>query len=427
MRLDIAQEHLDEAAFLWMHWEHALVSPRYTLAEVADGPEERLRAHVDGLVVGGAVVAERLLIPALSHDEPEFRFAAASALLASGEPARREAAIDALAAAGGPALAALGRAFALHPSAETTQALLERCPALPPAARRVVLEACARTDADPGACLESALRGPEPATLAAGLEVARRQKRLAPELVDQLLSGTDAAAAEAALRCGLRLGAPKAWSVALARGRAPNPPAEALPWLAIGGAADDQRRLLELATDPETRRGALPALGVAGRVSGAELCLDLMKDEWSARLAGEAFSAITGLAIAGELADTEAVDPYDEIPPDAEPSAEPPPEPWGEGALVCPDREAVARWWMAERGRFAPDKRYLAGVPASAGRAVALLGSAPMRGRPALALEVCARSGGGVDVDVTEWARVQQGVLSGTGNPRIARFEGPVG
>ena len=79
------------------------------------------------------------------------------------------------------------------------------------------------------------------------------------------------------------------------------------------------------------------------RVSGAELCLDLMKDEWSARLAGEAFSAITGLAIAGEFADPEAVDPYDEIPPDADPSAEPAPEPWGEGALVCPAREAVAR------------------------------------------------------------------------------------
>ncbi len=84
---------------------------------------------------GGELVADRLLIHALSHDEPEYRFAAASALLASGERARRDVAVDALVTAGGPALAALGRAFALHPSVETTEALLERWPALP--ARRV--------------------------------------------------------------------------------------------------------------------------------------------------------------------------------------------------------------------------------------------------------------------------------------------------
>jgi hypothetical protein len=75
VRWDIMTEHLDEAAFLWTQWEHALVSPRYALADVADGPEE--------------------LIPALAHDEPEYRFAAAGALLASGERARRAAVLDA--------------------------------------------------------------------------------------------------------------------------------------------------------------------------------------------------------------------------------------------------------------------------------------------------------------------------------------------
>jgi len=174
VRWDIVEEHLDEAAFLWTQWEHALVSPRYTLADVADGPEERLKAHVDGLVVGREPVAERLLIPALAHDEPEYRFAAASALLASGERAPRAAVLDALAAAGGPALAALARAFALHASSETTQALLERWPALPPPARSVVLEACVRTGADPGARLDAVMREGEAPTLGAGLEATRR-------------------------------------------------------------------------------------------------------------------------------------------------------------------------------------------------------------------------------------------------------------
>jgi len=427
VRWDILEEHLDEAAFLWTQWEHALVSPRYTLADVADGPEERLKAHVDGLVVGREPVAERLLIPALAHDEPEYRFAAASALLASGERAPRAAVLDALAAAGGPALAALARAFALHASSETTQALLERWPALPPPARSVVLEACVRTGADPGARLDAVMREGEAPTLGAGLEATRRRGRLTPELVDHFIFGPDIDSAEVALRCGLRVGFPRAWSAALESARAPGPSAEALRWLAIAGSPDDQRRLLGLATDPETRRESLPAVGVAGRASGAELCLDLMRDEWAARLAGEAFSAITGLEIAGEFADAQATDPYDEIPPDADPSAEPVPEPWGEGALACPAREAVARWWMAARNRFAPNGRYLAGVPASAERAVALLGRAPMRRRPALALEICARSAGAVDIDVTDWARAQQRGLAGVGRVKAVAFEGPVG
>jgi uncharacterized protein (TIGR02270 family) len=246
-------------------------------------------------------------------------------------------------------------------------------------------------------------------------------------LVDHFVFGPDADHRDVALRCGLRVGYPRAWSAALERACAPSPSAEALIWLAIAGSLDDQRRLLELATDPETRRHALPAVAVAGRAPGAELCLDLMKDEWSARLAGEAFSAITGLEIAGEFADTEAVDPYDEIPPDADPSAEPSPEPWGEGALVCPAREAVVRWWMAARGRFAPGGRYLAGVPASSERAVALLGTAPMRRRPALALEICARSAGGVDINMTDWAQAQQRALRVIGRVRPVAFEGPVG
>ena len=79
---DIVEEHLDEAEFLWEQWEHALLAPNYTLDELADGPEARLLAHLDGLVVGGPEVARRLLIPTLDEDvEPTRVRAAALALL----------------------------------------------------------------------------------------------------------------------------------------------------------------------------------------------------------------------------------------------------------------------------------------------------------------------------------------------------------
>src|SRR5688572_10913910 len=84
---DVVEEHLDEAEFLWEMWEHSLVSPNYTLAEVASGPEARLLAHIDGLVVNGPEVATRLLIPTLDDAEAEpyrVRAAALALLTAPG-------------------------------------------------------------------------------------------------------------------------------------------------------------------------------------------------------------------------------------------------------------------------------------------------------------------------------------------------------
>ncbi len=83
IRWEIAEEHLDEAAFLRQLWEQSLRSPEYSLAEIAAGPEERMLAHLDALVLGGARVAKKLLLPALTSDEPDTVFAAAFALLAS--------------------------------------------------------------------------------------------------------------------------------------------------------------------------------------------------------------------------------------------------------------------------------------------------------------------------------------------------------
>src|SRR5687768_14296182 len=79
--MDVLEEHLDEAAFLWSQWERALVSPSFELSDIAE-LEERLLAHLDGLVVGGETAASELLLPALETDEAERISSAAFALLA---------------------------------------------------------------------------------------------------------------------------------------------------------------------------------------------------------------------------------------------------------------------------------------------------------------------------------------------------------
>ncbi len=77
LRFDVLERHLEEAAFLWTQWEAALADAAYTLAEVAEGPEWRLRAHLDALAVAGRGAVAGLLLPALEEGEPEVRRAAA--------------------------------------------------------------------------------------------------------------------------------------------------------------------------------------------------------------------------------------------------------------------------------------------------------------------------------------------------------------
>ncbi|MFP2928038.1 hypothetical protein ACLESO_23120, partial [Pyxidicoccus sp. 3LG] len=85
LRWDIAEEHLDEAAFLFRQREKDRVSPLYTLQELADGVEGRLLAHVDALVLGGPRVARRLLLPRLTAESEAESFAAGFTLLGMGE------------------------------------------------------------------------------------------------------------------------------------------------------------------------------------------------------------------------------------------------------------------------------------------------------------------------------------------------------
>ncbi|MFP2933139.1 hypothetical protein ACLESO_49930, partial [Pyxidicoccus sp. 3LG] len=67
---DIVEEHFQEAAFLWRQRERALRAPDQSLADIAEGDEPRLVAHLEGLLLAGPRAAERLLGPALREGTP---------------------------------------------------------------------------------------------------------------------------------------------------------------------------------------------------------------------------------------------------------------------------------------------------------------------------------------------------------------------
>jgi uncharacterized protein (TIGR02270 family) len=410
IRWDVVEEHLDEAAFLRAQWERALADPEYTLEEVRDGPEERMLAHLDGLVVAGRRAADRLLVPALAGDDGDVAFAAAFALLASEDGDFTDPVLRAL-GDGEPAVAeAVLRALQLAPRPDLGTRLALVLAKGAPLAQSYALRALAFRRIDPGVRLDPLAGSKDAALRRAVLRVARVfPERVPPGTVERALASDDAEERALAIEVGLVLGVKAAWTACERAARDAGP-----GWgrAAIGWALSGERDLGPLdagLADPARRRDALFALGFTGRAAAAEAALGWIGDGQAGRVAAETISAVTGLAIEGRhAAPPERWDP--DAPGDDEGEDEdgdgPDPE------LPAPDPEAVAAWWAAERPRFDPAQRWLGGSAWTMEGVVAALEAGPCRRRAALALDLAVRSRGAHQLEWTATARRQLAELA---------------
>lgn len=152
---------------------------------------------------------------------------------------------------------------------------------------------------------------------------------------------------------------------------------------------------MTLLKTPELQSRTLWALGFSGRVVAMEACLALTENASVARLAGEAFSAMTGLRLEGPYCL-----PPGEWPEGAPPAPEESEEPGAdltrhpEDDLPWPEVTAVRAWWETARGRFVKGQRYLLGQPFSGPVLLEALESSPMRRRHVLARELAIRTRG---------------------------------
>jgi uncharacterized protein (TIGR02270 family) len=410
---DIVEEHLGEGAFLWTQWERALVSPRYALAEVAAGPEERLVAHLDGLSLASAEALQRMLGDALGKDVPGTVFAAALALLgaegtgATGELER----LPAVAEKQPEHSAAVARAMGLCRRRELEPELAALLKSPHRSAQVCALEALAFRQVDVTASLRPFVLGEDPAVTAAALRAARTGGSSVRPLVEYALTSPVPAIRDAAIETGLLLGLRGAWARARqAVERGEEGTAFPLAVLAMAGDATDLV-LVEKALDlPRLRSSALAAFAVGGTARTAELCLAYLDDPVHGRLAGEAFSAITGIPIEGALERQEQESgepiPFEEDDLDADL------RPGPDGDLPLPRAEEIQRWWESI-GRGLPSKvRLLGGKPFAIETLVELLSKGPMRRRRIAALELAIRTRGEYAVETRTWAREQERTLA---------------
>jgi uncharacterized protein (TIGR02270 family) len=391
--MDVLEEHLDEAAFLWSQWERSLVAPNYVLDEVA-GIEERLLAHVDGLVIGGAPAAERLLIPALETEEVERVTAAVHTLLASDAPSGAEAVRTALETAAPEVLPAFQRALELKGFESLPSWLPTLLKQDEPARLVLALEVFASHGVDPGPVLPGLLRHEAPEVATAALRVATRLRHpLERQVLQACLVSPVTALRDSAILAGLQRGQRAAWAACqdAVDSRTPEFRLPALV-LALSGEEREVERLKRLLDEPRYRPDALWALGFSGRPSAAESCLEWMEDDAVSHLAAEAFCAITGLSLEeGLVAPRTEEDP---LPPLEEEALDIDLTPRPEEDLPRPVAAQVLAWWKEARKRFELDRRYLHGRPFGTEALRESLLTAPMRRRHALALDLALRSRG---------------------------------
>ena len=367
---DIVEAHLDEAEFLWGMWKRSLVAPNYTLDEVAEGPEERLLAHIDGLVVNGPLVARKLLIPALEDEEPDRVSAATLALLLGPQehggvdaviealhelPEQHAPLVQALCCVDCPAVltrvrdlltvedialvAAAAEVLTFHfqPLGETLSLLLASDTV---AARMVALQALVN-EPEPGRYVRAVKAG---------------------------LSDADPRIVDVAIETGVRLRLGAAWGRARERAQDADG-GDSMMLLALRGEGHDRALLIDALGDRKRRLAALWALGFLGTPESVDAALDWLEDKTAGPLAGEVFTAVAGVDLEeGEMSvspegneDALELSPEDDLP--------------------RPEPMAVLRQWMKLRGDFANGERYVSGAILSPDTLLAALEAGPMRRR----------------------------------------------
>jgi uncharacterized protein (TIGR02270 family) len=393
---DIYEEHLDEAAFLWEQWESALDAPNYALSDVIVGPEERLLAHLDGLVLGGAKVAEKLLVPALGDDDAGKVAAAAWALLQGEDADHFEVVFDALTKAEKrETRAALGRAFELSSRADLVARLTPLFSASAPGVQAVIVNVVVARQGSVSTLtpMETLLSTRNPELLAAAMRALRQAPN--PEharLVEPALASAYVAIREAAVEAGMMLGMRAAWQACnklVARNASGSKLAMAL--LALGGEAADLNSVVKKLGVKTMQRDALWALGFAGTAEAVEAILGVVDDEELARLAGETFTTITGAPIFGALAKVGQTD--NTSPPELEDDDAPLPVVKPEDGLPVPNGERLRAWWEKAKGGFTRGARYLYGQLATPEALRLALEQGPTWRRRVWSLEVAVRTG----------------------------------
>ncbi|WP_162241744.1 TIGR02270 family protein [Pseudorhodoferax sp. Leaf267] len=397
----VVRQHAGDAAFLWRQRDRATGDPRFALPDLA-ALDARVDAHLQGLHVAGSS-GWSACVEQLQRGPGGAVFALGAVAFASADRSCMRAALAA--AQSSPALldeliAAL--AWLDWDTVAAPLGLLLR--ARTPVHRLVGLAACALHRRLPGPALSAALGDEDPILRARALRACGelRHHATADRVRDALGDGCEVARFWAAWSLTL-LGAPD--GLPLLCKFAESPGRFSVPALEMAlrnlPPAQAREHVRSLARRDGLARLAVIATGVVGDPVAVPWLIERMDSAALARLAGDAFAAITGadlgyLDLTGPaLADTGDPDAADLAGSRYEASLE-----W-------PSSTLVARWWQQHRRRFAAGTRHLCGRPLDAGSALGALARGRQPRRRAAVIELARLSPQWVPLELRAPARRQ--------------------
>jgi uncharacterized protein (TIGR02270 family) len=256
-----------------------------------------------------------------------------------------------------------------------------------PFARYAGIVGCSMHGLDPGRILSNALKSPEPFIRARAFRAAGELGRV--DLLVACTAGvrdTDEScrfwAAWAGVRLGNRATALEALTNMYRRPNAFNARADLI--LLSLELPRAHALLSEVAREPKRLRHLIAGAGLVGDSIYVPWLIEQMEQEQYARLAGEAFTLITGadlkaLDLEGEAPDEVSAEPNDDaedILVDLDP----------DDGLPWPHQEKVSKWWGENKARFATGVRWFMGEPLSADLCLTVLRKGYQRQRRIAAL-----------------------------------------
>ena len=383
----VIAQHAEEVAHLWIA-RRVLVSNGYVrLSEIAR-LDERLHAHFDGVAVAGPHAEPMLLESPENPSEAEvFRFAVLKLQAGQADSLRTllercgssVAVIDGLAAA------------LLWVSRKSLQGIVAKwLVSSDPVQRRNGLEACAAHGVDPDLIAGGFLADPNPWVRSLALRAAGTLGKV--EAMRACLDGIEAddpmiavPAAESAVLLGDR-NRGLAALVASAEAGIFRSPAQRLALQAMNANAA-HAMLKHVAADPAQLPRLIQGSGIAGDPIYAPWLIEQMRDDTSARLAGEAFTLITGADLREAQIDRPHPEDFESGPTD-NPDDDVVDMDADEG-LPWPDVEKVEKWWSANAHRFHKGTRYFMGAPVTREHCIDVLKNGYQRQRILAAHYLC--------------------------------------
>lgn len=382
----VIQQHAEEAAILRNIRSVQVRAPHVNLHHLRR-LDERIAAHLDGLAVAGEF-GTKLCEASLETPGVGEMFAAAVRAI-EDRNSRRLDRLVALAQVLPEGERGLNSAFGWVSASSLQGTIAGLLSAGDPFRRRIGIAVCAMHRVDPGAALDAAIIAADPTLRARALRAAGEcgRRDLLPVCLGALADGGTARgfwAASSAVLLGDRGDALRSL---IERARLPNPYRELAMrlYLMFADAPAAHALLLSLAKDTaQNMRLLLQGAGIVGGPQYVPWLIKQMEFPDLTRLAGEAFSSITGV-------DLFALD-LDGKPPesvDFGPNDDPEDENVAmdeDDSLPWPDVTRIQAWWDANRQHFQPGQRYFMGEPLNTATSQRVLRDGYQRQRRAAAL-----------------------------------------